>query len=403
MRLPFVKRTLDRTFLILCPVEQCEPMMNLLELAFSSGKRTDPRRLVLRNAQTEITFTCLSCAGWDEQERQTAAWIRKLVVRYGKVQSPGPRAQALLDRLYSCGGVVRMDASCVGRDLPRMSESVTGVACECARAVRGLVTDLSGSVYDENFRLLLDWNGAADPQATLPPMDLCPQPVWNETPAELLLRKKRSMEILRARQLPVNEELPVIWPGSARTVEAVCRRAVALLVVALYSECRLDEEDPLDHEQARAYVQPILETYQAEDFFSPKEWAYLENPASSRMEQIQFAWQYENVWVMEWALGLTDELPWPDRICDVPRAAGIMREHYGMEQLMQAARLRPQSELLDAADLIDRLHWYCNQARLQGTAPQSLDAGVVMERHRGLFWVAGCDGAVEWDDVNLST
>lgn len=42
MRLPFVKRTLDRTFLILCPVEQCEPMMNLLELAFSSGKRTDP-------------------------------------------------------------------------------------------------------------------------------------------------------------------------------------------------------------------------------------------------------------------------------------------------------------------------------------------------------------------------
>ena len=63
MRLPFVKRTLDRTFLILCPVEQCEPMMNLLELAFPSGKRTDPRRLVLRNAQTEITFTCLSCAG----------------------------------------------------------------------------------------------------------------------------------------------------------------------------------------------------------------------------------------------------------------------------------------------------------------------------------------------------
>ena len=36
-------------------------------------------------------------------------------------------------------------------------------------------------------------------------------------------------------------------------------------------------------------------------------------------------------------------------------------------------------------------------------APQELEEGVVMERHRALFWLAGCDEMCPWDDVDLST
>ena len=98
----------------------------------------------------------------------------------------------------------------------------------------------------------------------------------------------------------------------------------------------------------------------------------------------------KNLWMMEWALGLTDELPWPDQICDVPRTVQIMRAHSTMKELEQAARLRSRQELLDQADLIYRLHWCCVSARLKGcAAPQGLDEGVVMERHRALFWLAG--------------
>ena len=73
-------------------------------------------------------------------------------------------------------------------------------------------------------------------------------------------------------------------------------------------------------------------------------------------------------------------------------------------KLLTAARLRPRKELLEQADLIYRLHWACVDARVMGMpAPQGLEEGVVMERHRALFWLAGCDNMCPWDDVDLST
>ena len=107
---------------------------------------------------------------------------------------------------------------------------------------------------------------------------------------------------------------------------------------------------------------------------------------------------------MEWALSLTDDLFWPDRICDVPGSVRMMNAYPSMEELTAAARLRSRKELLDQADLIYRLHWACVDARVMGLpAPWGLEEGVVMERHRALFWLAGCDGMCPWDEVDLST
>ena len=71
---------------------------------------------------------------------------------------------------------------------------------------------------------------------------------------------------------------------------------------------------------------------------------------------------------------------------------------------MAAAALRPRRELLEQADLIYRLHWACVDARVMDMpAPQGLEPGVVMERHRALFGLAGMDELCGWDDVDLST
>ena len=160
----------------------------------------------------------------------------------------------------------------------------------------------------------------------------------------------------------------------------------------------------MSFEEAREFVAPILESYGAEPSFSPMEKAYLDDPGSTEQTQIQYAWQYEDLWVMEWALGLTDDLFWPVRICDVPESVRIMRERPTMEELLAAAALRPRRELLEQADLIYRLHWACVDARVMDMpAPQGLEPGVVMERHRALFWLAGMDELCGWDDVDLST
>ncbi len=253
--------------------------------------------------------------------------------------------------------------------------------------------------------MILDKAGKSELEYYMPSEVPVPGSWAEDALPEYLERRDRSMGLLRDRHIYVTPWLPLLWeraeePG--RNLEEVCGRAAALLILSLYSECRVGEH--MSYEESREFVDPIIEGYGAEGFFSPDEKAYLDDPNSTEQTQIQYAWQYENLWVMEWALGLTDDLFWPTRICDVPESVRIMREYPSMEALTAAARLRPRKELLDQADLIYRLHWACVDARVMGMpAPQELEEGVVMERHRALFWLAGCDEMCGWDDVDLST
>lgn len=106
----------------------------------------------------------------------------------------------------------------------------------------------------------------------------------------------------------------------------------------------------------------------------------------------QIAWRHECFWVILWALGYIDELGRPDTICDVKRAVSILRVN-GSDGFLKNANLRPQSEILDAADLIFRYHWAVVDARVnQRDAPAGLD----------LNWLVGYMDQ-EWDDVSTDT
>ena len=272
--------------------------------------------------------------------------------------------------------------------------------------LQGVITFGDGmTLRNSKGQVILDKAGKSELEHYMPAEFPVPEDWAKDAPPEAVERRDRSMALLEERHLYVTPWLPLLWeraeePG--RTVEEVCGRAAALLIVSLYSECRVG--DHLSYEEAREFVDPIIEGYGAEKFFSPDEKAYLDDPNSTEQTQIQYAWQYENLWVMEWALGLTDDLFWPNRICDVPGSVRLLKDCQTMETLLAAAKLRPRRELLDQADLIYRLHWACVDARVMGMpAPQGLEEGVVMERHRALFWLAGCDDMCGWDDVDLST
>ena len=277
---------------------------------------------------------------------------------------------------------------------------------EITEKLQGVITFGDGmTLRNSKGQVILDKAGKSELEYYMPSEVPIPGSWAEDALPEYIERRDRSMDLLRDRHIYVTPWLPLLWeraeePG--RTLEEVCGRAAALLIVSLYSECRVGEH--MSYEESREFVDPIIEGYGAEGFFSPDEKAYLDDPNSTEQTQIQYAWQYENLWVMEWALGLTDDLFWPTRICDVPESVRIMREYPSMEELTAAARLHPRKELLDQADLIYRLHWACVDARVMNMpAPQELEEGVVMERHRALFWLAGCDEMCGWDDVDLST
>ncbi len=213
-------------------------------------------------------------------------------------------------------------------------------------------------------------------------------------PNEAQNRKARSLEILKAEKIPFIDHLPVIENESEatrRTTEEVAIRAMALCVVSAKGE-GLEQET----------VNQLIEDFQLANAFTPKEKAFIANPNPDQLTKTQFVWRYEDYWVLLWALGFVDQLERPAQICDVAKAIPFLRDN-GRDGFLKKAKLRPQSELLDAADLIYRYHWAVVNARTKNEAgPANLDSGVVMERHYVLNWLIQ-NGNQEWDNISTDT
>ena len=392
--------------LIFCPAESLEHIMGRMESALGVHSPGTGNRISIYQDDMHIDFTGFVADKETEDGKKAQEQLQGVWAYFRQVETEHIDIQRnLLYHLRQCQGMVSVNAVYDGPQNADKEGAISERMGVVTAALQGVLTWGMDALVDPAGKIILSKDGKSDLEYYMPSEVPIPADWAKDAPPEAVERRNRSMALLRDRHIYVTPWLPLLWeraeePG--RTVEEVCRRAAALLIVSLYSECRVGEH--MSYEESREFVKPIIEGYGAEGFFSPGEKAYLDDPNSTEQTQIQYAWQYENLWVMEWALGLTDDLFWPTRICDVPQSVRIMREYPSMEELTAAARLRPRKELLDQADLIYRLHWACVDARVMGMpAPQELEEGVVMERHRALFWLAGCDEMCPWDDVDLST
>ncbi len=388
------------------PYQICRQVEELFHLEHTG----DRNELTLQQEDMEISM--LACSSNDEGENGEYAKKQLQGVAGYVYQSKTDAIEikrALFYHLRQCKALLFVSYafnSSGPEETARKREQIMAPILDITENLQGVATfDDGTSLLDGKGRVILDKDGKSDLDWYMPSEIPVPADWAKNAPPEAMERRDRSMALLRDKHIYVTPWLPLLDESAeapGRTAEEVCGRAAALLIVSLYSECRLGEH--MSFEEAREFVAPILESYGAEPSFSPMEKAYLDDPGSTEQTQIQYAWQYEDLWVMEWALGLTDDLFWPVRICDVPESVRIMRERPTMEELLAAAALRPRRELLEQADLIYRLHWACVDARVMDMpAPQGLEPGVVMERHRALFWLAGMDELCGWDDVDLST
>ena len=392
--------------LIFCPAVSLEDIMGRMESALEVHSPGTGNRISIYQDDMHIDFTGFVADKETENGKKAQEQLQGVWAYFRQVETEHIDIQRnLLYHLRQCQGMVSVNAVYGGPQNADKEGAISERMGVVTAALQGVLTWGMDALVDPAGKIILSKDGKSDLEYYMPSEVPIPADWAKDAPPEAVKRRNKSMALLRDRHIYVTPWLPLLWEGAeepGRTVEEVCRRAAALLIVSLYSECRVGEH--MSYEESREFVNPIIEGYGAEGFFSPGEKAYLDDPNSTEQTQIQYAWQYENLWVMEWALGLTDDLFWPTRICDVPQSVRIMREYPSMEELTAAARLRPRKELLDQADLIYRLHWACVDARVMNMpAPQELEEGVVMERHRALFWLAGCDEMCPWDDVDLST
>lgn len=238
-----------------------------------------------------------------------------------------------------------------------------------------------GNVVDPQGRILVSAaDGKADPDALLP------------YPEKALARQVATEAALELRGVIVPPTLPPLVCEDEVTLQErdnVVGRARALLLVAIRAQSVASGEAmPVETLLSRM---PL-----ADDYLSPREQAFLALEAPSREDCAQFIWNYEGLYLLEWALGLVDTLPYPDAPCDAAAVVATLID-------MRGPALRPAGEILDALDLHYRVHWKIRQARLKGKGEvANVDADVVLQRHHALNWLVRFQHAA-WDEVDTPT
>jgi hypothetical protein len=260
-------------------------------------------------------------------------------------------------------------------------------AAAWAESANALLFLEDGDVRDPEGRILVSSvDGSAEPDAEVP----YPKQAWE--------RKARTEAQLQERGMQTPAHLPPVLCEPElclREAPEVAARALALFAVAVRAES-LAAGAPIPLDQLEQKL-PGLAGY-----LSPEEAAFLHAPQPDAEELAQFSWRYESLGVLEWALGLSPSLPYPDALSGPPLVARAIVDG-GWEGLMRDARLRPAGEILDMLDLHFRLHWLVRQARIEDKpAPGALDAGVVLERHHALNWLVRFEDHA-WDAVDTPT
>lgn len=255
---------------------------------------------------------------------------------------------------------------------------------------------------DGNVQCVLSDDGESDLETYLPPRKPCP---FTDAPKEQRERREKTMKVLDEKCLM----LPTFYPfveteanSNCRSLDEVLHRTLALLVISLYAEVLMSENN--DVEKGHDYVSKVMNAYgMTEEWLSPRELEFFNEEDPDEDEVTNYTWQYENLYICEWALGLM-EMDFPDHYCDVAGIVKKLNEFDSYDELKNGCRMRTAGELLDADDLIFCLDWSCVDNRIHRLPSVSnMDQGVVFERHKTLDWLVGADDSADWDDVQPNT
>lgn len=225
-------------------------------------------------------------------------------------------------------------------------------------------------------------------------------------------RAQRSFGELKIRHVPVYSRPLFVddaEEATPQTAQDVARRTLVLWAVELRAE-------GVPKTEARQ----IIDELGLWDYVSPNEKQFLDDDNPSPETCQKLVWRLESLWVLMWSLGYIDDLDWPNGMCDVDKLAGLLTEYEDNPAFISNAKLRPIKELLDAQDLIMRIHWAIRDARLNhgGMIPEGLDwsanpefipvtmspaVGVVEQRHYVLNWIVNFLDPENWDAVDTPT
>lgn len=137
---------------------------------------------------------------------------------------------------------------------------------------------------------------------------------------------------------------------------------------------------------------------------TPNELEFLSAQQPTRKQIINASWQSESLVVLLWALRKIDALPAPNEQLDTRRLRDLLPPFAAItaQEFIQSASRRDNDELDECAEELMQQHWEARDAKLHDRPAPHLDIEITQERHHGINWVTGYDGA-PWDEVTTDT
>ena len=174
-------------------------------------------------------------------------------------------------------------------------------------------------------------------------------------PIDPVERRAISNDLIRFRGIPVNPDLPILEDEDEVRVQSVRKIMERATVLAVLNQLAFDRYTP-------EAVWEYLSQYDLLKWLTPKEHTFLANPTADRKENE--TWKIEAIWALMWALGIVEEMGFPDQQCNLNR---ILPTEYPFKGLEVDPRpffefpyqVRSVRDVLNEADLYFRLDWAC--------------------------------------------
>jgi Domain of unknown function (DUF4272) len=208
-------------------------------------------------------------------------------------------------------------------------------------------------------------------------------------------RKDLSNVYLKQKGVPVLEHLPFVEDykeARFRDQKEVARKAVVLYgLIFVANKAKTSEE-----------IISYFKKYDLWKSVSPDERQYLENKIKTDNDNNPFTWRLENLNVLLWALEHFEKLSFPTTICDFSNYQNLPNLDADPTVWIAKSKLRNTEDILNETDLIYRIHWATEDARINNKKiPGGLNPDVIMERHFALNWLTMY--ADDWDDITTDT
>lgn len=182
-----------------------------------------------------------------------------------------------------------------------------------------------------------------------------------------------------------------------RTSQEVAERVLA--IIASIGKVHFPEEN-----------QRWIEENSIEQYLTPLELAFIQNPNPEQQDLIDYSWKVEALVSLIWSLNGLDNMPALNEQFDAWSNELVIKALQKTEEFLTYSSLRNNEELEQMESHLYHQHWRVRDRDLgfNNDKPNKndpninqLNSGIVYERRYGMSWVSGYGES--WDDVPTDT